>query len=47
MFAESRRKKSNLKKNETCAPLAAVFGTLSHNFEKKKVPGNFSDYEER
>ena len=28
-------KKGNLKKHETCAPLASVLGTLSRNLEKK------------
>ena len=27
--------KGNLKKNETCAPLASVLGTLSRNLEIK------------
>ena len=38
--------KKLITKNETCAPLAAVLGTLGRNFEKK-VSSNFCDHEER
>ena len=35
MCSRNEGGKKVITKNETCAPLAAVLGTLSRNFEKK------------
>ena len=47
MCSRNHGGKKVIEKNKTCPPLASVLRTLSRNFEKKKISGNFSHYEER